>query len=37
MPGERSAAEDVAVAAQDQLALIFLCCHPALNDAVRVP
>lgn len=28
---------DVAVAAQDQLTLIFLCCHPALDDSARVP
>jgi len=37
MPGVGSAGADVAVAAQDQLALIFLCCHPALDDSVRVP
>jgi len=36
LPSEPSAAGDPAVAPEDQLALIFLCCHPALDPQVRV-
>jgi RNA polymerase sigma-70 factor (ECF subfamily) len=28
--------EDARLAADDQLALVFMCCHPALNPAARV-
>ncbi|MDQ2875852.1 MAG: sigma-70 family RNA polymerase sigma factor, partial [Actinomycetota bacterium] len=31
-----SAAEDPLLSADDQLALVFMCCHPALNPAARV-
>lgn len=36
LPSEPSTAGDPAVAPEDQLALIFLCCHPALDPQVRV-
>jgi RNA polymerase sigma-70 factor, ECF subfamily len=35
-PGPPARPEDVAIG-DDQLALIFLCCHPALDLEVRVP
>jgi RNA polymerase sigma-70 factor, ECF subfamily len=31
-----AAGEDPLLAADDQLALVFMCCHPALNPAARV-
>jgi RNA polymerase sigma-70 factor, ECF subfamily len=35
--GERARPPAPGTVADDQLALIFLCCHPALDAAVRVP
>ena len=37
LPSEAHAAGGPAVAPADQLALIFLCCHPALDSQVRIP
>ena len=36
LPSQPPAAGAPAVAPEDQLALIFLCCHPALDPQVRV-
>jgi RNA polymerase sigma-70 factor, ECF subfamily len=35
-PGDQVVPGEAAMAADDQLGLIFMCCHPALDPAVRV-
>jgi RNA polymerase sigma-70 factor, ECF subfamily len=36
-PDESESIESIVASSDDQLALIFMCCHPALDPEVRVP